>query len=322
MPCCFAELGSVDEALLQRMLAMFPPPPAEEAAGGQEGGEGGAGSGEGLRQGDQQLPSLHRVIVELDGKFITGGRRCQPPPTAACMCCSSPRASPQRQRRSGHPPSSRCRADPHRGAVCRALPAWRAQATHQGGLSASWPPLIKALGQPSTTVSTLPPLTTTKMCLRRLPPSPTPPSRCLGLQMSRECFARYLKLTRRALSDAAAIAAAAAAGITSAGEPLHPLEECLHAAEVAAERGYGAAAGVEGSIAAGGMRTRHAPRCGTAAKQSCRACRLHVLHQAAGVRRLRMAWPPAIGASGVSPALPWPLPQTGAPQTCWRGCTL
>jgi hypothetical protein len=52
--------------------------------------------------------------------------------------------------------------------------------------------------------------------------------------MSRECFARYLKLTRRALSDAAAIAAATAAGITSAGEPLQPLEELLQAAEAAA----------------------------------------------------------------------------------------
>lgn len=26
-----------------------------------------------------------------------------------------------------------CRADPHRGALCRALPAWRAQAAYQGG---------------------------------------------------------------------------------------------------------------------------------------------------------------------------------------------
>ena len=47
-----AELGSVDEGLRQRMLAMFPP--AEGAALGT-------------------LPSLHAVIVELDGRFITGG---------------------------------------------------------------------------------------------------------------------------------------------------------------------------------------------------------------------------------------------------------
>lgn len=70
-------------------------------------------------------------------------------------------------------------------------------------------------------------------------------------QMSRECFARYLKLTRRSLSDAAAIAAAGAAWITSAGEPLRPLDECL--AEAAAEEGSGAAAGAEGSIATGGL---------------------------------------------------------------------
>ena len=50
--------------------------------------------------------------------------------------------------------------------------------------------------------------------------------------MSRECFARYVKLTRRALSDASAIAAATAAGITSAGDPLRPLEALLQAADV------------------------------------------------------------------------------------------
>lgn len=77
MPLCpparRAELGTVDEGLRQRMLAMFPPSAAEEAAEGQAGGEGGAATGTGLQQAGQQLLSLHRVIVELDGKFITGG---------------------------------------------------------------------------------------------------------------------------------------------------------------------------------------------------------------------------------------------------------
>lgn len=76
--------------------------------------------------------------------------------------------------------------------------------------------------------------------------------------MSRECFARYLKLSRRALSDAAAIAAAAAAGISSGGAPLAPLEDLLQAADAAAAeeaRGYGGGAGgassaLEESIAA------------------------------------------------------------------------
>lgn len=53
-PPCPAELGAVDEGLRQRMHAMFP------AAGSASG------------DGDQQrLPSLHAVIVELDGRFIT-----------------------------------------------------------------------------------------------------------------------------------------------------------------------------------------------------------------------------------------------------------
>lgn len=64
----------MDEGLRQRMLAMFPPPSADDAADGQDGAEGGAASSDGQQQGGQQLPSLHRVIVELDGKFITGGR--------------------------------------------------------------------------------------------------------------------------------------------------------------------------------------------------------------------------------------------------------
>ncbi|KAL4420694.1 hypothetical protein ABPG75_010350 [Micractinium tetrahymenae] len=156
-----AELGAVDEGLRQRMLAMFPPPSAEEAAQGQDGGEGGAASVTAAQQGTQQLPSLHRVIVELDGKFIT-------------------------------------------------------ELTHTAALFAELFP---------------------------------PGGRKRLIKMSRECFARYLKLTRRALSDAAAIAAAGAAGITSAGEPLCPLEECLHVAAAASEEGY-TAAGMQDSIPA------------------------------------------------------------------------
>lgn len=77
--------------------------------------------------------------------------------------------------------------------------------------------------------------------------------------MVRECFARYLKLTRRALSDASAIAAATAAGITTAGELVQPLEDALRAAELAAEeeaQGYGGGAApsaLEESIAAGAL---------------------------------------------------------------------
>lgn len=81
----------------------------------------------------------------------------------------------------------------------------------------------------------------------------------LHSQMVRECFARYLKLTRHALSDASAIAAATAAGISTSGELVQPLEEALRAAELAAEeaaQGYGgggAASALEESIAAGGL---------------------------------------------------------------------
>lgn len=50
----------MDEGLRQRMLAMFRP-----AAGGDGDGNGdGDGS-------PAALPSLHRVVVELDGRFIT-----------------------------------------------------------------------------------------------------------------------------------------------------------------------------------------------------------------------------------------------------------
>jgi hypothetical protein len=66
--------------------------------------------------------------------------------------------------------------------------------------------------------------------------------------MCRDCFARYLKLTRRALSDASAIAAAAAAGITAGGQPLQPLHELVEAAG----RGAGGEGGaVADSVASG-----------------------------------------------------------------------
>ena len=89
--------------------------------------------------------------------------------------------------------------------------------------------------------------------------------------MVRECFARYLKLTRRALSDASAIAAATAAGITSGGELVQPLEEALRAAELAAAeeaQGYGGSgppSALEESIAAGRWR---GAGCGLAAAAS------------------------------------------------------
>jgi hypothetical protein len=73
--------------------------------------------------------------------------------------------------------------------------------------------------------------------------------------MCRECFARYLKLTRRALSDASAVAAATAAGITAAGQPLQPLDGLLAAAAQAAasEEGYGGSrrAPLDDCVAAG-----------------------------------------------------------------------
>lgn len=89
--------------------------------------------------------------------------------------------------------------------------------------------------------------------------NPCAPAFSLLPQMSRECFARYLKLACRTLSDAAAIAAASAAGITSSGALVIPLEDSLRAAEAAAAdeaRGYGSGGGaawaLEESIAAGG----------------------------------------------------------------------
>jgi hypothetical protein len=65
----FAELGAVDEGLRQRMHAMFPATaaPAAPAASGSSGsGLAAPSSG-----GEGSLPSLHAVVVQLDGKFIT-----------------------------------------------------------------------------------------------------------------------------------------------------------------------------------------------------------------------------------------------------------
>ena len=79
--------------------------------------------------------------------------------------------------------------------------------------------------------------------------------------MSRDCFARYLKLTRRALSDAAAIAAAAAAGITSTGKLLLPLDDLLASAEAETETsaaGSYSAGKIADSIAEGGFAFAHA----------------------------------------------------------------
>lgn len=66
-PPSLAELGAVDEGLRQRMLAMFPPPPPPPPTDG----EPEAGASNEQEQGRQRLPSLHGVIVELDGRFIT-----------------------------------------------------------------------------------------------------------------------------------------------------------------------------------------------------------------------------------------------------------
>jgi hypothetical protein len=70
--------------------------------------------------------------------------------------------------------------------------------------------------------------------------------------MCRECFARYLKLIRRALSDASAIAAAAAAGITPGGQLLAGQE--LVEAAAAEHAGQGGGADVVDTISAGGSR--------------------------------------------------------------------
>lgn len=55
--------------------------------------------------------------------------------------------------------------------------------------------------------------------------------------MAREVFQRYLKLARRALSDAAATAAAVAAGISARGDPLRPLSELVEGVQRLEEEG-------------------------------------------------------------------------------------
>lgn len=55
--------------------------------------------------------------------------------------------------------------------------------------------------------------------------------------MARDVFQRYLKLARRALADAAATAAAAAAGISTQGAPLRPLAELIAAMEQQEQEG-------------------------------------------------------------------------------------
>lgn len=61
-----AELGAVDEGLRRRMLDMFRP--AGEPVAPPSGSAAILGGGGG---GQAPLPSLHAVIVELDGRFIT-----------------------------------------------------------------------------------------------------------------------------------------------------------------------------------------------------------------------------------------------------------
>lgn len=62
-------------------------------------------------------------------------------------------------------------------------------------------------------------------------------------------FQRYLKLARRALSDAAASAAATAAGINASGEPLSPLLDLL-ARSQSEDGGREAAPGAHAGVAA------------------------------------------------------------------------
>ena len=207
------ELGSVDEGLRRRMLEMFRP--AGEPAAPLSGSAAILGSG----GGQAPLPSLHAVIVELDGRFITETTH-----TAALFA-------------ELFPPGGRKRLVKVRGAG--------REGRWQHGMRVCYCSMVGewcagCLLQPAWPVTSR---------LRLLSP----------LQMVRECFARYLKLTRRALSDASAIAAATAAGISTSGELVQPLEEALRAAELAAEeeaQGYGsggAASALEESIAAGGL---------------------------------------------------------------------
>ena len=57
----------MDEALQARMLAIFPPASAAQ----QQEQQQAAGDGQGGGSPRRRLPTLHAVIVELDGRFIT-----------------------------------------------------------------------------------------------------------------------------------------------------------------------------------------------------------------------------------------------------------
>lgn len=153
-------------------------------------GEGGAGSS----------PSLHDVVVQLDGRFITEITH-----TAGLFAQLFPPGGRKRLVKVGTPPFADCWA----AAGLPSQDCWLVgSCTHGPGVSK---PAVACLCR----------------CRRADKASlPSPP-----LQMCRECFTHYLKLTRRALSDASAIAAAAAAGITAAGQPLQPLGDLLAAAE-------------------------------------------------------------------------------------------
>ena len=71
--------------------------------------------------------------------------------------------------------------------------------------------------------------------------------------MAREVFQRYFKLTRRALSDAAAVAAAAAAGISTRGDLRLAVGDVMAALEAEEEEASYHSGRVVGSAAAAGV---------------------------------------------------------------------
>lgn len=259
----------MDEGLRQRMLAMFPPTKGGEPGADADGAAAGTGTNSSTAAGPgaSQLPTLHAVIVELDGKFITelthtaalfaelfppGGRKrlikvCATRLDTAGGACSRGEGRCRESQWKGG--SSGEAVELGWGSAVR----WRA-AIASGMCSTSTAPWtcgqVGSWGLPLLAVTASPAANAPAHGLGSCGPAPLPPSPPVCGQMSRECFTRYLKLTRRALSDASAIAAASAAGISSSGEMVQPLEERLRAAEAAAEEGY--EAGVEDSIAAGG----------------------------------------------------------------------
>lgn len=215
-----AELGVVDEGLRQRMHAMFP-----AAAPPQEGAtmDSGAPASSAPPRSNGPLPSLHAVVVQLDSKFITEITH-----TAALFA-------------ELFPPGGRKRLvkvncfSPHAAHQLMAEIVIRGRAWECRAIS------LAANFMPAYCRCSCMPLTA--------------PIVCCHLQMCRECFARYLKLTRRALSDASAIAATTAAGITAAGQPIQLLGDLLARAVQAAsvDAGYAAAGAIGGedTIAAG-----------------------------------------------------------------------